>query len=92
MGYFLPLLFSSVAIGLVWSYILNPNFGPLDNLLSTMGLKVLALDWLGSPRLALGALIAIVSWQYIPFHTLLYQTGAQQIPQARNDRSPPKSS
>jgi raffinose/stachyose/melibiose transport system permease protein len=80
VGYFLPLLFSSVAIALVWSSILNPNFGLLDNLLNAVGLSSLALDWLGSTRLALPVLIAIVSWQYIPFHTLLYQAGAQQIP------------
>ncbi|UOF88727.1 sugar ABC transporter permease [Fodinisporobacter ferrooxydans] len=78
-GYFLPLLLSSVAIGLLWSYILNPNFGLVDTLMTNLHLKFLALDWLGSPRLALWSLVAIVSWQYIPFHSLLYQAGRRQV-------------
>ncbi|WP_062305720.1 carbohydrate ABC transporter permease [Alicyclobacillus sendaiensis] len=78
--YFLPLLFSSVAIAIVWSYILDPNFGLLNELLTKVGLGRLALDWLGSPSVVLWTVVAIVSWQYIPFHSLLYQSGRRQIP------------
>jgi raffinose/stachyose/melibiose transport system permease protein len=79
--FFLPLLFSSIAIGLLWSYILDPNFGLLNTALHSLHLDFLAANWLGStrPGLVLGTLVAIVSWQYIPFHTLLYQAGRQQI-------------
>lgn len=79
--FFLPLLFSSVAIGLLWSYILDPNFGLLNSALHSLHLDFLAANWLGStkPGLVLGTLVAIVSWQYIPFHTLLYQAGRKQI-------------
>ncbi|WP_245632783.1 carbohydrate ABC transporter permease [Alicyclobacillus kakegawensis] len=79
--YFLPLLFSSVAVGLLWSYILDPNFGLVNTLLNAIHLKFLAANWLGStrPGLVLWTLVAIVSWQYIPFHSLLYQAGRKQI-------------
>lgn len=79
--FFLPLLFSSIAIGLLWSYILDPNFGLLNTALQSLHLKFLAANWLGStrPGLVLGTLVAIVSWQYIPFHSLLYQAGRKQI-------------
>lgn len=79
--YFLPLLFSSVAVGLLWSYILDPNFGLVNMLLDAIHLKFLAANWLGStrPGIVLGTLVAVVSWQYIPFHTLLYQAGRKQI-------------
>jgi len=82
IGYFLPLLLSSIAIALLWSYILNPNFGLVNTFLTDLNLNGLALDWLGSPNLALWTLIAIVSWQYIPFHSLLYQAGRRQIAQS----------
>ncbi len=78
--YFLPLLFSAVAIGLIWLYILEPNLGVLNRMLDAMGASALAKNWLGNPDLALYAIIVVIAWQFIPFHTLLYQAGARQIP------------
>ena len=76
--FFLPLLLSTAAITLVWRSLLDPNFG----LLATLGPKV-GLDGgnvLGSSSGALLAVAAVASWQFIPFHMLLYQAGARQIP------------
>lgn len=78
--YFLPLLFSTVAIGLTWISILDPNFGLLDTLLRAVGLSALARGWLGDPNLAFYTIVALISWQFIPFHSLLYLGGARQIP------------
>jgi raffinose/stachyose/melibiose transport system permease protein len=41
---------------------------------------LLAQDWLGDPQLAMAVLIFVVSWQYIPFHSLIYQGAVRQIP------------
>lgn len=78
--YFIPLLFSTVAIGLTWVSILDPNFGPLDTVLQALGLSNLALGWLGNANLAFYVIVLLVSWQFIPFHSLLYLGGARQIP------------
>ena len=78
--YFLPLLFSTVAIGMTWVSILDPNFGPLDAILHAIGLSALAKGWLGDPSLAFYVVVALVSWQFIPFHALLYLGGVRQIP------------
>lgn len=78
--YFIPLLFSAVAIGLTWQSLLSPNFGVLDAALTAAGLPQFAVDWLGSPNLAFYTVLTIVSWQFIPFHSLLYLGGARQIP------------
>ncbi len=79
--YFVPLLFSSVAIGITWISILDPNFGLVDITLRAIGASSLAKGWLGDPNLAFYVVIAVISWQFIPFHSLLYQAGARQIPQ-----------
>ena len=79
--YFLPLLFSAVAIGLIWSSSMLSSDGALNTLLRSIGASSLAKDWLGDPRLALYAIVVVIAWQFIPFHTLLYQAGARQIPQ-----------
>jgi raffinose/stachyose/melibiose transport system permease protein len=78
--YFLPLLFSAVAIALTWQTMLDPNFGVLNILLDSMGLHFLAKVWLGDPGLAFYVVMVIISWEFIPFHALLYLGGARQIP------------
>jgi raffinose/stachyose/melibiose transport system permease protein len=85
--YFIPLLFSAVAIGLTWVSLLDPNFGLIDTLLKTIGLSGLAQGWLGDPRLAFFVIMAIICWQFIPFHALLYLGGARQIPREMYEAS-----
>jgi raffinose/stachyose/melibiose transport system permease protein len=79
--YFVPLLFSTVAIGLTWVSILDPNFGLLDNLLNAIGAPNLAKGWLGDSDLAFYVVTVLIAWQFIPFHGLLYLAGARQVPQ-----------
>ena len=79
--YFIPLLFSAVAVGITWQYILDPNLGVLNTLLDSVGAGFLSKNWLGDPSLALAVVAAVISWQYIPFHALLYQAGTRQVPQ-----------
>jgi raffinose/stachyose/melibiose transport system permease protein len=76
--YFVPLLLSSAAIAITYKALLDPNFG------LGAGLKIglLSQDWLGRPGLALGVVIFVVSWQFIPFHSLIYQGGVRQIPRS----------
>ncbi len=78
--YFLPLLFSAVAIALTWQNMLDPNFGVVNPLLTAVGLSGLTRAWLGDPQLAFYVVLVIVCWQFIPFHSLLYLGGARQIP------------
>jgi raffinose/stachyose/melibiose transport system permease protein len=75
--FFLPLMFSAVAIGLTWIYILDPSFGVFTALAREMHLS--APNWLGQ-RWVLLTLAVVIGWEFIPFHTLLYQAAAQQIP------------
>lgn len=74
--YFVPLLFSSVAVGLAFKSLMDPNFG----LGVALHLDWLSKDWLGTPSLALPALVVVLAWCFIPFHSLLYQGAVRQIP------------
>jgi raffinose/stachyose/melibiose transport system permease protein len=78
--YFIPLLFSTVAIGITWVSLLDPNFGLIDVLLKSIGLPGLSKGWLGDPNLAFYVVTCVIAWQFIPFHALLYLAGARQIP------------
>jgi raffinose/stachyose/melibiose transport system permease protein len=76
--YFIPLLLSSAAIAIAYKALLDPNFG----LGAGLGIALLSQDWLGRPGLAFGLVIFVVSWQFIPFHSLIYQGGVRQIPRS----------
>ena len=74
--YFVPLLLSSAAVAIAYKALLDPNFGMGPGL----GLPILAQDWLGNPDLVLFVVVFVIAWQFVPFHTLIYQGGVRQIP------------
>ncbi|MFC4857911.1 carbohydrate ABC transporter permease [Actinophytocola glycyrrhizae] len=76
--YFIPLLLSSAAIAIAYKALLDPNFG----LGAGTGIDFLTQDWLGRPALAFSLVVFVVSWQFIPFHSLIYQGGVRQIPRS----------
>jgi raffinose/stachyose/melibiose transport system permease protein len=74
--YFVPLLLSSAAVAIAFKALLDPNFG----LGAGLGLPFLAQDWLGNSDLVLFVVVFVIAWQFVPFHTLIYQGGVRQIP------------
>ncbi|WP_374209867.1 carbohydrate ABC transporter permease [Glycomyces sp. TRM65418] len=74
--FFLPLLFSSAAVAITFTALLDPNFGAG----SALDIAVLSQNWLGDPQLALYVVVFVIGWCFIPFHTLIYQAGTRQIP------------
>ena len=76
--YFIPLLLSAAAIAITYKALLDPNFG----LGAGLGIPLLQQDWLGDSTLALGVVVFVVSWQFIPFHSLIYQGAVRQIPRS----------
>ncbi|TDS87717.1 carbohydrate ABC transporter permease [Nesterenkonia aurantiaca] len=76
--YFLPLLFSSVAVGLTFQSLFSPNYG----LSAALPFDWLPNDWLSNSDLVMWVMIFVVGWCFVPFHGLLYQAGVRQIPQS----------
>ncbi len=74
--YFVPLLLSSAAVAIAYKALLDPNFG----LGPGVGVPLLAQDWLGNSDLVLFVVVFVIAWQFVPFHTLIYQGGVRQIP------------
>ena len=70
--YTLPYLVSPIVIGYLWSLLLSPLFGPVNNLLKQVGLGDLAHPWLGDPKTAIWMIALITSWQWLGFPILLF--------------------
>ena len=75
--YFLPYVTSVIAIGIVWSWIFNSNYGLLNYILSWFGID--AIPWLNSPDYALTALIIFSIWKSMAFDILIFLAGLQTI-------------
>lgn len=75
--YYLPAVVSGVAVAVLWSWILNPEFGLLNLLLRYFGIR--GPHWLSDTRTALPALIVISLWG-VGGSMVIYLAGLQGIP------------
>lgn len=77
---YLPVTFSYVVIGVLWSWVYNPIFGLLNNFLTLIGMDNLIQGWLSDPGIALYSIMAVDIWKWMGFHMVLYMAGLQAIP------------
>ncbi|MFB0546150.1 MAG: carbohydrate ABC transporter permease [Anaerolineae bacterium] len=78
-AYFMPVVSSSVAVALVWTWIFNGNFGILNSFLWAIGFNN-PPDWLNSTRWALPAIMIVNLWKNVGFTMVIYLAGLQAIP------------
>lgn len=71
--YFAPVVTSMVVVSIVWSFLYNPTAG----IAALFGLE--GVDWLGSERLALPAIVVMSAWQGAGFQMLIFLAGLQGI-------------
>lgn len=54
-SYYLPTVIASVVFAIIWSWLFNYSFGPINNILMRLGLE--PVPWLNDPSLALWTII-----------------------------------
>ena len=74
---YMPVITSSVAVGIVWTRILGPKYGILDFLLKKIGIT--APYWLQDPKLALWTLTFVQVWKMAGYYMILFLAGLQSI-------------
>ncbi|NDL68401.1 ABC transporter permease subunit [Anaerotalea alkaliphila] len=77
--FFMPMLLSTVATGIMWLLFYDPNFGLLSILARSMGLEVSTAFLQGST--ALPAILFVICWQFIPFYMVIIRAGITNIPE-----------
>lgn len=76
--FFLPMLMSSVAIGYLFKYALDPNTGILATISNWFGGN--GFDVLGDRNLAIFGIIAVICWQFIPFYMVYFLAAYSGLP------------
>lgn len=84
-GLFVPQVMSMVVVGVVWRWIYNPVFGPLNQALNAIGLGYLERPWLGDFTWALPAVGLVGTWVQYGFCMVLFMAGVQRIDDALYD-------
>lgn len=76
---YLPQVLPAAVAGIVWSWILTPDSGALNQFLADIGLGSLAHDWLGDPDTALYAVAGVLVWIQIGYPVIIFIAGLQRV-------------
>lgn len=76
--YYLPVVTSPVASAVVWTWILNRDFGAVNQLLGYLGINGPA--WLSSSDTALYSIVMVTLWGGLGGSMVIYLAGLQGVP------------
>lgn len=80
MVVFAPYVIAPIIIGIIWGYLLNPNYGLVNSVLRNLGLDALAIEWIGGTKWSPLALAIVFTWQVLGFHATIFLSGIKTIP------------
>lgn len=80
LTYFMPNVVSLVAVGIIWGWIYNPEFGIIGKMLEAIGVSGAAgIDFLGDEKLVIWSLVIAGSWTCYGFNMVVFLAGLQGI-------------
>lgn len=82
---FMPYIMPTAVLGIIWAWLYNPAFGPIDQFLRSVGLGAVALPWLGDFTFVLPAVGVVASWYFFGFCMVIFLSGMQRIDPALFD-------
>lgn len=77
--YFLPVITAPLALGVMFGYIFNRNYGLINSVLVAIGIP--RQPFLASPYQALSVIIIMAIYQYVGYYIVIFVAGLQGIPQ-----------
>jgi len=82
---FMPMVLSTVVIGLIWNYVYHPQIGILNFVLDALHLSSLKMEWLSDPDIAIFSLIPPLVWSYVGLYLIIFISALQNIPGELDD-------
>ena len=76
-AYFMPMVTSITAVGLIWRLMYNQKYGIFNYILSLFGIE--KIGWLTESKWSLLALVIFGIWNILPFTIILLLSGLQNI-------------
>ena len=78
--YFMPVVTGSVSVGVIWTWILNGDFGLLNTVLAAIGIE--GPKWLTDTRWVLPSIVLVSVWWNVGYNMVLLLAGLQNIPES----------
>jgi ABC-type sugar transport system permease subunit len=76
---FFPYITSIVAIAVVWNLLFSPEYGPVNQFLTFIGIQN-PPGWLTSPQWAMPAVVIVSTWRDMGYYMILFLAGLQTVP------------
>ncbi len=78
-AYFIPMVTTATAVGLVWRWMFNENFGLINAMITALGGE--KINWLqsGNHAISMAVLVIYGVWSGLPFTIILLLSGLQNI-------------
>ncbi len=77
--FFLPYIMPMAVLGVVWRWLYNPAFGPIDQFFRYIGIPQMSKAWLGDFSWALPATGMVAVWYFFGFCLILFMSGIQRM-------------
>ena len=78
--FFLPVVISGVAVGIMFTFIYNSEFGLVNRLLDLFSLEQFKHSWLNETGTVMGAVIFVVMWRFVGYHMVIQLAAMRAIP------------
>lgn len=78
-AFYLPQVLPAVVAGVVWGWILHPEYGSANALLRFLGLDSWTQNWLGDEKTALLSVMAVLVWIQIGYPLVIFMAGLQRV-------------
>lgn len=78
--FFFPTILSSVSVGIIWTFLYDPNYGSITAFLKAIGMGAHAPLWLGNEKITLYSIALTQVWFHTGQMIVIYVAGLQQIP------------
>jgi raffinose/stachyose/melibiose transport system permease protein len=82
---FIPMVLSTVVIGMIWQYIYHPQIGILNELLDRLGLSSWKMQWLSDPNIAIFSMVPPLIWSFVGLYLVIFISALQNIPSEIHD-------
>lgn len=80
---FIPSILSTSVIGILWGFVLHPNIGPINKMLSFFGIE--PVFWLADSKWALPSVLIVNAWQWMGFYIVLILAAILALPKEMNE-------
>ena len=77
--FFLPVVIPLTAVAIIWKFVLNPNWGVVNNVIRIL-FPTFDVDFLGNPDISIYSIAFVSAWVYVGLNMIIFSAGLTAIP------------